>query len=301
MKDNIKAMVMAAFAADSLALGVHWIYDPQQIISDFGRIESFKAPGPRSYHKNRRKGDFTHYGDQMLVLLESVAENRRFEPADFSQRWRELFDGYDGYIDGATRNTLANYEKGLAPADAGSASDDLAGAARIAPLVCLLRDDPEGLAQSARLQTQMTHADPATVDAAEYLALVTRAVIKGTAPVEAMKTVAGDRFDISPISAWLQKGLASLNQDSIDVIGNFGRSCHTGEMFPGVVHLIAKYEPDLKEGLVQCMMAGGDNAARGALVGMILGAHLGMAALPREWVTGLNARDRIETLLEKIS
>jgi ADP-ribosylglycohydrolase len=301
MEDKVTAMVMAAFAADSLALGIHWIYDPRQIAADFGRIESLRAPGPRSYHKNREKGDFTHYGDQMLVLLESLAAKGRFDPVDFSQRWRKLFDGYDGYIDGATRNTLANYEKGRAPENAGSTSDDLAGAARIAPLVCLLQDDPEALARNARIQTQMTHTDPATVDAAEYLALVTQAVIKGTSPVAAMKQVAEARFDISPISAWLQKGLASLNQDSVEVINNFGSSCHTGEMFPGVVHLIARYENSLREGLIQCMMAGGDNAARGALVGMILGAHLGMSQVPREWVAGLKARAEIENLLKKIT
>ena len=44
MKDNIKAMVMAAFAADSLALGVHWIYDPRQI-----EIQGVLAGMMRSY------------------------------------------------------------------------------------------------------------------------------------------------------------------------------------------------------------------------------------------------------------
>ncbi len=301
MKDKLKAMVMASFAADSLALGVHWIYDPRKIVSDFGRVEAFLAPDPRSYHNTKSKGDFTHYGDQMLVLLASLAETGRFDLADFSRRWRKLFAGYNGYIDSATRVTLTNYERGRSPEEAGSASDDLAGAARIAPLVYLLKDDPEALAQSAKDQTRMTHTDPATVEAAEYFALVTRTVVMGTSPVDAMKQVAEDRFDISPVSAWLQKGLATLELDSVDVVNNFGSSCHTGEMFPGVIHLIAKHETDLKEGLVQCMMAGGDNAARGALVGMVLGAHLGLEHLPGEWLNEMTAGDRIKDLLKKIS
>lgn len=98
----------------------------------------------------------------------------------------------------------------------------------------------------------------------------------------------------------LQKGLATRDRDSVETINNFGSTCHTGEMFPGVVHLIAKYETDLKEGLVQCMMAGGDNAARGALVGMVLGAHLGMAHLPPEWLESVTARDKIISLLGKL-
>ncbi len=300
MKEMRKAMVLAAFAADSLALGVHWIYNPEKIASDYGRVESLRAPDPQSFHKTKNKGDFTHYGDQMLVLLESLAETGGFDPVVFSRRWRNLFDGYDGYVDGATRNTLANYEQGKSPQEAGSTSDDLAGAARIAPLVCLLKDDPEALAEAARTQTAMTHADPAVVDSGEYFARVALAVLGGTTPVEALKTVAADHFDVSPVSAWLQKGLATLAQDSVAVVNNFGSSCHTGEMFPGVIHLIAKYQDDLKEGLVQCMMAGGDNAARGALVGTVLAARHGLSAVPQDWVEGMNARKRIEQLLEKI-
>ncbi len=292
---------MAAFAADSLALGAHWIYDPKRIESEFGRMESLEKPYSQSFHKNRDQGEFTHYGDQMLVLLESVAEKGRFDLIDFSYRWQQLFNTYDGYIDGATRNTLANYRAGKPPGEAGSGSDDLAGASRIAPLVCLFRDDPETLAKSANAQTRMTHTDPATVESAEYFARVAHAVLKGVTPVEAMKSVVETHFDISAVSAWLQKGLATLEKDTIEVIGNFGRSCHTGEMFPGVVHLIAKYENDLKEALVQSVMSAGDNAARGALVGMVLGAHLGMEALPRQWVEGMKAGEKIEKLLSRIA
>ena len=301
MEDKAKALVMATFAADSLALGVHWIYDPELIESQFGRVESLLKPSPDTFHKTKDRGEFTHYGDQMLVLLESVAETGSFDLADFSSRWQKLFDGYDGYVDGATRNTLANYQAGKLPENAGSRSDELAGAARIAPLVCIYRDDSESLVKSANAQTRMTHTDPTTVESAEYFARVTHAVLKGATPIEAMKSVAEDYFDISMVSAWLQKGLATVERDSVDVIGDFGRSCHTGEMFPGVVHLIAKYETNLKEALVQCVMAGGDSAARGALVGMVLGAHLGMEALPRQWVEGMKAREKIENLLSRIA
>lgn len=92
MEDKLLAMAITPFVADSLALGVHWIYDPRKILSDFGRIETLLSPDPRSYHKNRKKGEFTHYGDQMMVLLESLAKTGHFDPIDFSRRWRDLFD-----------------------------------------------------------------------------------------------------------------------------------------------------------------------------------------------------------------
>jgi len=47
-------------------------------------------------------------------------------------------------------------------------------------------------------------------------------------------------------------------------------------------------------------MSGGDSAARGLLVGMILGAHTGLESIPHEWITGMKAIDRIRQYLEAI-
>jgi ADP-ribosylglycohydrolase len=67
-----------------------------------------------------------------------------------------------------------------------------------------------------------------------------------------------------------------------------------------VVHLIAKYENDLREALIQSVMAGGDSAARGMIVGMVLGAHLGPESLPLELVSQLAVKEKIEALLDRI-
>ncbi len=68
-----------------------------------------------------------------------------------------------------------------------------------------------------------------------------------------------------------------------------------------MVHLVAKYENALEEALVQAVMAGGDSAGRGLVVGMVLGAHLGEQALPEQWISGLQRRGEILDLLDKIA
>ena len=67
-----------------------------------------------------------------------------------------------------------------------------------------------------------------------------------------------------------------------------------------MVHLIAKYENNLEEALVQSVMAGGDSAARGMLVGMVLGAHLGPGSIPQKWLSELARRKEIDALLDQI-
>ena len=134
MKENTKAMVLASFAADALALGAHWIYDISVIKEKIGRVTVYHAPLADSFHQGKQKGDFTHYGDQMLVLLRSMASGKGFSLDAFARQWRDSFDDYTGYRDHATGQTLKNFNAGLAPDRAGSRSTDLGGASRMAPL-----------------------------------------------------------------------------------------------------------------------------------------------------------------------
>jgi ADP-ribosylglycohydrolase len=300
MKEKAKAMVLASFAADSLALGAHWIYDTEWIEKNLGRVDTFLKPPPNSFHPTKERGEFTHYGDQSFVLLESIDAKGEFDRKDFSDRWRALFDGYKGYYDQATRDTLSNYASGHPLESAGSPSNDLAGASRMAPLVFCDRRDPERLVKDVRDQTSMTHKDPLTNDSAELFARTTYRVLNGESPVKAMMEVAKERFAGTELSRWVAAGLESKKGNSVSVISGFGQSCHTNEACSGVVHLIAKYEDNLEEALIQAVMAGGDSAARGMMVGMVLGARLGAGGLPDKWISDMVKAKEIEALLERI-
>ncbi len=300
MKDNAEAMVWAAFAADSLALGVHWIYDPQRIAQKFGRVETLLKPSGDSFHATKDIGEFTHYGDQLMVLLASVAEKGGFNLYDFSERWQNLFKDYQGYFDQATQGTLLNFSHGAGPENAGSSSNDLAGAARISPLILCCREDLEALVRAVRAQTQMTHSDPITVDSGEFFARVAYKGLRGESPSSAVSIVARENFADSPIASWVSEGMDSKFMDSVQTITRFGQFCETPAAFPSVIHLITKYENDLKEALIQNVMAGGDSAGRGMMVGTVLGVYLGPDAFPDEWMEGLKKKAEIKAYLRKL-
>jgi ADP-ribosylglycohydrolase len=293
-------MVMASLAGDSLALGAHWIYDVDEIERRFGRVTTLMKPSLDSYHPTKDAGDFTHYGDQTMALLESVAEFGSFDLEDFSRRWRKLFSDYRGYFDHATKGTLQGFEHGKGPSESGSHSTDLAGAARIAPLVYRYRNDLPSLISAVKSQTAMTHNAPAVIQSAELLARVTHAVLAGSAPVQAMKAVADELFKGEPVASAVHEGLESLGLSAKEAILDLGQSCNVKAALPAVVYLIARYETDLKEALVQNTMAGGDSAARGMVVGMVLGAHRGMEAIPGDWLAAMRASQRIRDLLTRI-
>lgn len=296
MEDKARAAVMGGFVADALSLGAHWIYDTDRIDREIGRVEQLLAPPVNSFHPTKGKGDFTHYGDQMLVLLESVAASGGFESTHFMDAWKGFFSDYKGYFDHATKSTLSNIGKGASPGSTGSESSDLSGASRIAALVYRYRNDETGFATAARAQTAMTHNHPHVVDAAEFFARVTVLVLEGQAPMAAVQTVQSRLFDRDPFAGWVRDGLGSVEQDTRETLKRFGQMCDVNAGFPGVMHLIGKYENRFREGLVENVMAGGDSAARGILFGMIIGAHMGFSSIPENWVSELNVSDRIRSL-----
>ena len=300
MKDKPKAMVLASFAADSLALGAHWIYNTRVIDKKFGRVEHFLKPERPTYHPTKDRGEFSHYGDQTLTLLESVAECDGFNLSDFSRRWQKLFENYDGYVDGATKGTLENLASAKSPSDSGSNSDDLAGASRIASLVYVYRNDLPQLIASAKSQTAFSHNHSQVINCAAFFAAIAYQILAGAAPVAAIEQAQKDKFASEPMKEWIQMGLQSAEADSRQAILDFGQMCEIPAAFPGVVHLIAKYENDLKNALIENVMAGGDSAGRGLLVGLVLGAHLGMKAIPPEWLNDMKAYPQLTHILAKI-
>ena len=297
MNDNAKAMVLASFAADSLALGAHWIYDTDQIAATFKRMGNFQKPGENSYHSSKNCGEFTHYGDQTLVLLESLASGRGFDLKLFAAKWREHQQHYNGYVDHATRLTLNNFKAGKAPESAGSESTDLGGAARIAPLAYIYRNACDDLVHSAGIQTAMTHNHIQVIDGAAFFGAVVFRILNGESPVAAIEAITETQFNREPFRTWVKNGIKSRSSYTVTAIKHFGQMCEINAAFPSVIHLIARYEDNLKEALIENVMAGGDSAARGMIAGMLLGAYHGFSAIPETWLSGLAARETILSLL----
>ena len=300
MKDKAKAMVLASFVADALSLGVHSIYNTNVIDKKWGRVEAYIKPERPTYHPTKDLGDFSHYGDQTLLLLKSVAGNSGFDLDTFANQWQEFFKNYDGYFDGATKKTLENFAAGKNPADAGSDSDDLAGAARISPLAFYYRHDLDDFIAAARAQTALTHNNKAVIESAEFFGRVVWQVLRGTSPTTAIQQVAAEEFGREPYTKWISEGLNSVKENTRQAMLDLGQMCEIEAAFPCVVHLIAKYENDLKEGLIENAMAGGDSAGRGLVVGMILGAHLGTGGLTEKWLSDLKAYRDIVSLMDRI-
>ncbi len=298
-KDKRDGMLWATFAGDALTLGAHWIYNPAKIERLFGRVTDYVDVPADSYHKGKRKGDFTHYGDQAIVLLESQNPGA-FDLQAFADGWKAMWPGYKGYVDGATKGTLANFAEEDPPTRSGSDSNDLAGASRLPVVVYLLDGKPvEEIVSASRAQTNMTHADAQVVDSAEYFARVLHRVLAGESIATALEKEAERTYEATPVGEWFAraKSLVDEGVETIPALGKLGLTCHVDEAFPATVFVLLKQAGSLESAMVENIMAGGDSAARGMLIGAILGAVHGVNAMPSPWMDGMSASGRISASL----
>lgn len=118
-KTRADAMIWGSFVADAATMGLHWLYDQNRIRDIAPDTPEFVAPNADNFagvpaffaHATRRAGDLSQYGEQQLVMLQSLAANGRYDRADYQARFRAHFGyggGYVGYIDRPTRDTLDN-------------------------------------------------------------------------------------------------------------------------------------------------------------------------------------------------
>lgn len=301
MKSPAHAMVLASFVADSLALGAHWIYDTDQIDREVGRVTDLLPPPPGSYHQTKKRGEFTHYGDQTFHLLLHLADHRgQFSLPVYARAWYSLCTDYQGYMDRATKATLQNIEAGKEPDLCGSPSTDLGGPARIAPLVYCYRENLPEMLTAVKAQTAFTHNGPGVVDGALFLAASCHAILHGATPREAFIQALESGIDDIDLDLRLRKCLDRPGGSIRQAVKEFGQMCAINAALPGAVYTVLQHGSNLEEALIETVMAGGDSAARGMVVGMLLGAALGEEKIPGRWLNALARYQEIKAALEKL-
>ena len=269
----------AAFLADALSLGSHWIYNQGKIARLYPEgVTDFDDPHSK-YHPNRKKGQFTHYGDQMLMLAQATAASPQWSLPIFRAVWQNGMTDYDGFLDHASKDTLENLANDLEhPA---SQSDDLAGASRFAPTLFLPEASLDQLVTAAREQTAFSHGDGNTIDAAEFFTRATHAIQDGASIPEAFEQAAAANYQNLPAQEWLAKAKDALsNDDFLKVTTDFGLTCHSSEAFPIALYFALRWhkqgatctEDAFLATLSDNILAGGDNSARAIPLAVFLAA-----------------------------
>ena len=291
LKNKKFGLLFGSYCADALSLGVHWIYDPQELAKKHGRVTHYMAPGGDSYHPHKQAGDQGHVGDQSLCLLKFLTRERKWDPSNFMDDWLGMWPDYNDYVDGATKATLANIQNQTDKTQGGSDSVEIAGPARIAPLIAFLTSSSESeVVKAAAEQTMLTHRSKEAEESANFLAKAGYRLIHGANLPDTLNETAPQ---------WaLKKADSLLSENAVDAIGKLGPACSISSALPSVLYLALKHGDDIETAFIENAMAGGDNCARGLALGILLGAANGISSIPEHWIADLKSAKFLDQFLK---
>jgi len=300
---KIRGAILGAFLGDSLALGPHWMYDQAEIEAKFGRVTELQAPGT-TYHPGKEAGDFTHLGDQTMLLLEALElDHGDWKPERFHSRWQAFWSNPSvrSYRDKATKQTLANLEEGREPSEAGSGSEEFAGGARGVVLAAILTargGSLEMVREAARTQCALTHRSEMAESAAAWVAEAVWLTLKGGKAVESLDQAA-DHLQEALREELQHPG--SQTADHLAAAKRIGLGCSLPGAAVVTRLLLGKFGEDPAQLLTENAMTGGDSAARGLVLGALAGAEAGADIWPASWLQSLRRRNDIEAAVTKMA
>ena len=290
---RIAGLVLGAFVGDTLALGPHWVYDPNVIQVKLGTVTGFNDP-LTTYHPGKKAGDYTHIGDQMWLLQQSLSTSGgQFKAAHYFERWKAFWNDKStvSYRDKATKETLENIAKGLPIMEAGALSDELAGPARGMPVLAAglaQGQSEEAMIESIQEQTALTHRNVDALHASAFLARLIQGLAADLDLATALDGALGDSAQVVRDLGVKAESPKLASMDTTAAISALGQSCDMHQALPACLLLLSRHGHDYKEAMVQNVMAGGDSATRGIVVGGLLGYIHGLNAVPEAWRNALN-------------
>ena len=173
---------------------------------------------------------------------------------------------------------------------------------RVHPFGLVFADDPETAEAWAVAHSRLTHRAPIAFAACAAMAVAVAALVRGELPDAALGLMvdAAGHYDV---------GTAGLIAEAVDdaragagpastLARLQGWAAH--EAIAAAAYLFARHPEDPREALLEGANSPGDSDSLASMAGVLLGAHLGLDALPAEWVAEVERSAPLLALAEPV-
>ncbi|NOH98863.1 ADP-ribosylglycohydrolase family protein [Vibrio sp. 99-70-13A1] len=307
-KEKAYHAVVGALVGDVASMGLHWLYDQQQIIKVAGNHPEFHAPDRFDYqdkgffaHEGKSVGDHSQYGAQVLAMVDALTCAKAYSEKCYIEHFREWFDfgGYwVGYIDKPTKITLQNIHQleanGLPVTQCGADDTQLPAISKLIPLIACFHTSNE-LPAMVESAVRVTNNNDKAVEWAQALTLLLQAAIQGHTPMQCVEMVR--QTCSSFIHEQVNLALAEPELSITEAAQKFGLHCDLAAAFPVIIRIVATAK-NYEQGIRDNILCGGDNCGRSIIIGAVLAASYfdDDRSMPCEWLARLNLNGSVLAL-----
>lgn len=278
---NRKDALAGVLVADAASMGLHWLYDQEQIktISESGDI-LFRQPdaavyqGRKGYfaHAARRAGQLSHYGESARIVGQLSADGE-YQTDTHRKHFFESFGPcghYTGYADRPTKKLVARMISEEADISDASGMDD-----NQMPAVCVVAgifasgQSTETVSKAA----QVISINPEVVASAEAVYRCLTELEQGASMEDALR-VSADAMT-GDVGALMREALSIESYQPLDTAKRFGLACYVEHSMPLVWHLL-RHASDFESAVRDNIRCGGDCCGRSMALGAIAGLAFGV-------------------------
>lgn len=264
---------------------------------------------PEQVRNGFRFGQYSDESQLARELMASLIAHGRLDPDDYARRIARLFAEDQVIGRGhATAAAAARLNEGVPWQHAGTPPPSAGNCStmRAAPIGLFHANDWSALAESACLQGRITHADPRCCAGAAAAAAAAALAAEGDRidPGEFLARLQALTIRIEPtvasnlrqLRAWLRLPEAEAAAliaraglpPGVDSHWRGGISAFVVASVLWSLYAFLRSPEDYVQAVATAIWPGGDVDTTAALTGALVGAHLGTAALPAEWLARIN-------------
>ncbi len=188
------------------------------------------------------------------------------------------------------------------------------GAMRVAPIGLYLDEKNHSLEDVAKIAAEaaaLTHGhDLGYIPAAVFAMIVSLAVNRDDlSMMEIVETALDEVWYVFPESEFMKQfqelmnlalDLAANEEDDLEAIHHLGAGWVAEEALAIATYCAVKYEHHFEKGVVAAVNHGGDSDSTGAIAGNILGAYLGIEAIPERYKENLELKEVILRMADEL-
>jgi ADP-ribosylglycohydrolase len=265
-------------------------------ITDFVRLRDGRFSRPFIVGTDHPPGTFTDDTQMSLAVAEALLAAGR---EDLDALMTEIGRRFVAWSESPDNNRspgstclsgCAALRRGVPWREAGVADSKGCGSAMRVAAIGLCYEDLDRVAEVARASSLLTHGHAAAVEGAAAAALMVALALRDAPPEELHRELlrrCGGRsadFDarVGSVPDWLERPPEeALAEDGL------GEAWVAEEAVASALYCVWRHPDDFAGAVLEAVNTDGDSDSIAAIAGSVMGARLGLGAIPARWVEGV--------------
>lgn len=294
-RDRAQGCIVGAAIGDALGMPIEFLSDAE-IRKHYGRIEKFEKPLSSHPCKHLKAGQWTDDTQLLLLMAESLIENKGFEIYDFANRlaaWGKRCEEdktYNRYAEIINIKASREMRRGLDPRSTGHRSPNPGSVVRSIPIGIWYYRDIDAVVKYSKESSIPTHNSNEAKDSCLAVALTCAYLLNGLSPEESIKSMV-QYISIKKLKKKLNQVIGMQDDKPEKVKNVIGMGTKASEVLAFAFYSFLHAKEDFAKSALTAVNVLGNTDTTAAIAGALSGAYNGLSKIPRKFTDQLEEFD----------